>query len=143
MYVDDTLVFSDAQAITSTGTSTKSIDTMTATRNIGAGEEIDLVIQVATAASSASASTVTFALQDSADNSSFTDVVVSPAVAMASMATAGNEVLRITLPRTLRRYLQVNYTVATGPLTGGAFTAFLTDDRQDNVARPSGITTGP
>lgn len=141
MYVDDTLVFSDAQAITSTGTSTKSIDTMTATRNIGAGEEIDLVIQVATAASSASASTVTFSLQDSSDNSSFTDVVVSPAVAMATMS-GGAEVLRVTLPRTLRRYLQVNYTVATGPLTGGAFTAFLTDDRQDNVARPSGITTG-
>lgn len=141
MYVDDTLVFSDAQAITSTGTSTKSIDTMTATRNIGSGEEIDLVIQVATAASSASASTVTFSLQDSADNSSFTDVLVSPAVAMATMS-AGAEVLRVTLPRTLRRYMQVNYTVATGPLTGGAFTAFLTDDRQDNVARPSGITTG-
>lgn len=140
MYVDDTLVFSDAQAITSTGSSTKSIDTMTATRNIGAGEEIDLVISVATAASSLSASTIAFSLQDSVDNSSFTDVVASPAVAVATLATAGTEVLRITLPRTLRRYLQVQYTVATGPFTAGAYNAFLTDDRQDNVARPSGFT---
>lgn len=140
MYVDDTLVFSDAQAITSTGSSTKSIDTGTATRNIGAGNEIDLVIQVATAASSLSASTIAFSLQDSADNSSFTDVIVSPAVAVATLATAGTEVLRVTLPRTLRRYLQVQYTVATGPFTAGAYTAFLTDDRQDNVARPSGFT---
>lgn len=139
MYVDNNLVFSDAQAITSTGASTKSVDAATALRNIGSGEPIELVIQVATAASSASASTVTFALQDSADNSSFTDVVVSPAVAMATMA-AGAEVLRIQLPHTLRRYIQVNYTVATGPLTGGAFTAFLTLDRQANVARPSGFT---
>lgn len=140
MYVDDTLVFSDAQAITSTGSSTKSIDTGTATRNIGSGNEIDLVIQVAVAASSLSASTIAFSLQDSADNSSFTDVLVSPAVAVATMATAGAEVLRTTLPRGLRRYLQVQYTVATGPFTAGAYTAFLTDDRQDNVARPSGFT---
>lgn len=139
MYVDNNLVLSDAQAITSTGVSTKSIDCATALRNIGSGEPIELVIQVATAASSASASTVTFSLTDSSDNSSFTDVVVSPAVAMATMA-AGAEVLRIRLPATLRRYIAVGYTVATGPLTGGAFTAFLTHDRQDNVARPSGFT---
>lgn len=141
MYVDNNLVFSDAQAITSTGVSTKSYDAATALRNIGTGEPIELIIQVATAASSASASTVTFSLQDSSDNSSFTDVIVSPAVAMATMAT-GAEVLRIMLPHTLRRYIQVAYTVATGPLTGGNFTAFLAVDRQNNVARPSGITTG-
>lgn len=139
-YVDNNLVMSDSQAITTTAASTKSIDTQTATRNLGAGEEIDLVINVAVAASSLSASTITFALQDSADNSSFTDVVVGPAVAVATLATAGTEVLRITLPRTLRRYIQVNYTVATGPFTAGAYTAYLTDDRQDNVARPSGYT---
>lgn len=138
-YVDNLLVMSDAQAITGTAVSTKSIDFATALRNIGAGQEIDLVINCITATSSATASTVTFALQDSADNTTFTDVIVSPAVAKASL-TAGAEVFRVVLPRTLQRYVQVNYTVAVGNLTAGTFTAYLTDDRQDNVARPSGFT---
>lgn len=139
MYVDNNLVLSDAQSVLSSTTSTKSIDCATALRNIGSGEPIELVIQVATAASSGSASTVTFNLQDSSDNSSFTTVVASPAVAMAAMS-AGAEVLRIMLPHTLQRYIQVSYTVATGPMVAANFTAFLTPDRQANVARPSGFT---
>lgn len=139
-YVDNNLVMSDAQAITGTAASTKSIDFATATRNVGAGHELDLVINCVTAASSSTASTVTFSLQDSSDNSSFTDVVASAAIAKTAL-TAGAEVLRVTLPRTLQRYIQVNYTVGVGNLTAGAFTAYVTDDRQDNVARPSGFST--
>jgi hypothetical protein len=138
-YLDNNAVLSDAQAVTSTAASTKSYDAATALRNIGSGNEIDLVITTTTTCTAAGAATVTFALQDSADNSSFTDVVVTPAIAKATLV-AGYEALRITLPRTLQRYIQVNYTVATGPLTAGAFTAYLTEDRQDNVARPSGFT---
>ena len=138
-YVDQNLVLSDAQAVTSTAVSTKSIDFATATRNMGAGEEIDLVIIVTTTCTAAGAATVQFALQDSTDNSSFNDVVVSPAIGKATLV-AGYEAFRIVLPRALNRYIQVNYTVATGPLTAGNFTAYLTDDRQDNVARPSGFT---
>jgi hypothetical protein len=138
-YLDNNAVLSDAQAVTSTAASTKSYDAATALRNIGSGNEIDLVITTTTTCTAAGAATVTFALQDSPDNSSFTDVVVTPAIAKATLV-AGYEALRITLPRTLQRYIQVNYTVATGPLTAGNFTAYLTEDRQDNVARPSGFT---
>lgn len=138
-YVDNNLVLSDAQAVTATAASSKSVDFATALRNIGSGNEIELVVNVATACSSSTATTVTFAIQDSADNSSFADVVVSPAVSAASL-TLGAEPFRTLLPRTLRRYVQVNYTVATGSLAAGAFTAYLTDERQDNVARPSGFT---
>lgn len=138
-YVDNNLVMSDAQAVTATAASTKSIDFATALRNVGSGQDVELVINVATAASSGTATTVTFALQDSSDNSTFGDVVASTAIAKTAL-TAGAEVLRIPLPRTLQRYVQVNYTVATGPLTAGAFTAYLTTHRQDNVARPSGFT---
>jgi len=138
-YVDNNLVLSDAQAVTATAASTKSVDFATALRNVGAGQEIDLVVNVVTACSSSTATTVTFAIQDSADNSTFTDVVVSPAVSAASL-TLGAEPFRTILPRTLRRYVQVNYTVTTGALAAGAFTAYLTEDRQDNVARPSGFT---
>jgi hypothetical protein len=38
MYMDQNLVMSDAQAVTATASSTKSIDCATALRNIGSGE---------------------------------------------------------------------------------------------------------
>ena len=138
-YVDNTLVFSDAQVVTATAVSTKSIDTATALRNIGSGDEIDVVVNVITAVSSSTASTVTIALQDSADNTTFADVLVGPALLQASLP-AGAEPFRILLPRTLRRYIALNYTVGVASLTAGTFTAYLALDRQDNVARPSGFT---
>lgn len=138
-YVDNNAVLSDAQAVTTTASSTKSYDAGTALRNLGAGEELDLVVSVQTTCLAAGAATVTFSLDDSSDNSSFAVVVQGPAVGKATLVV-GFEPLRITLPRTLQRYIQVTYTVATGPLTAGNFNAYITDDRQDNVARPSGFT---
>ena len=139
MYVDNNLVMSDAQAVTVTAASTKSIDTQTALRDIGSGEPIELFVSVGAQVTAAGAATVVFALQDSADNSTFADVVSTPAIGKATLAP-GYEALRIRLPSGLRRYIQVNYTVATGPLTGGTFNATVLLDRQDNVARPSGFT---
>src|SRR4051812_48595509 len=106
--VDHNLYMSDAQAVTASAASTRSLDFATATRNIGAGEPLELVVQVATTTGSAGSSTVTFALQDSADNSSFADVVASAAIAKATLV-AGYEALRIRLPSGLRRYIQVYY----------------------------------
>ena len=139
-YIDQNLVMSDAQAVTSTAVSTKSIDTATALRDIGAGEPVELVVVITTTvAASGGASTTTFALQDSADNTTFTDVVVGPAIAKGSLV-AGYEALRIRLPAGLRRYIAMNYTVATNDWTAGAVTAYLNLNRQNNVARPSGFT---
>lgn len=138
-YIDQNLVLSDAQAVTTTAVSTKSIDTITALRNIGSGEQIEVLVAVGTAFTAAGAATMTVALQDSADNTTFADVLVSPAIAVASLV-AGFEALRVRVPATTRRYIALNYTVATGPMTAGALTAVLELDRQDNVARPSGFT---
>ena len=44
------------------------------------------------------------------------------------------------VPLDVERYLRVNYTVATGPLTAGKFTAFLAHDRQASKAYASGFT---
>ena len=41
-----------------------------------------------------------------------------------------------------KRYLGVRYTVATGPLTAGKFSAFITKDAQANRAYKSGWTVG-
>ncbi|WP_428659462.1 Bbp16 family capsid cement protein [Reyranella sp.] len=138
--VDNNLYMSDAQAVTATASSTKSLDMATALRNVGGGEPIELVVQVATTvAASGGASNVTFSLDDSADNSSFAVVVQSPAIPKATLV-AGYEALRIRLPVGLRRYIQVTYTVDTNNLTAGAFNAYLVLDRQDNVSRPSGFS---
>jgi hypothetical protein len=141
-YVDNNLVLSDAQAVTATASSTKSIDFATATRNIGSGEKLELIVTITTTvAASGGASTTTFSLDDSADNSTFAVVVQTIAIAKATLV-AGYEALRVHLPATLRRYIQVTYTVATNDWTAGAVSAYLTVDRQDNVARPSGFTVG-
>lgn len=137
-YVDNNLVMSDSQLMTVTAVSTKSIDTQSALRNLGSGEEIDLVVSCTGAF--AGGTSLQVSLQDSADNTTFNDVVAGPAVVLASLV-AGFELLRITLPRTLRRYIAMNYTiVGTMSGTGSTLTAYLTDDRQDNVGRPSGFT---
>lgn len=139
-YVDQNLVMSDAQAVTATASSTKSIDCATALRNLGSGERVELIVAVhTTTAASGGASNVTFSLDDSADNSTFAVVAQSPAIAKGTLV-AGYEAFRIALPATLRRYIQVTYTVDTNNLTAGAFDAYLALDRQDNVARPSGFT---
>jgi hypothetical protein len=140
MYVDNNLVMSDAQAVTASTASTKSIDCATALRDIGGGEAVELVVVITTTvAATGGASTTTFSLQDSSDNSSFSTVTSSADISKASL-TAGTEVLRIHLPRGLRRYIQVYYTVSTNNWTSGAVSAFLTIDRQSNLARPSGFT---
>ena len=139
MIVDNNLYMSDAQAVTSTASSTKSLDMALALRNVGGGEPVELVVQVATTVTASGAATVTFSLDDSADNSTFTSQVLTAAIGKASLV-AGYEVLRIRLPAGLQRYIQVTYTVATGPLTAGAFNAYLALDRQDNLARPSGFS---
>jgi len=138
--VDNNLYMSDAQAVTATASSTRSLDMATATRNVGGGQSIELVIQVATTvAASGGASNVTFSLDDSADNTSFAVVVATMAIPKATLV-AGYEALRIRLPLGLRRYIQVSYTVDTNNLTAGAFNAYLVLDRHDNVARPSGFS---
>lgn len=142
MYVDQNLVMSDAQAVTATASSTKSIDTATALRNIGSGEPIEVIILVTTTClASGGASNVTFSVDDSADNSTFAVIAQSPAIAKATLV-AGYEAFRVMLPRTTRRYIQVTYTVDTNNLTAGALTAYLAPEgfRQDNVARPPGYT---
>jgi len=140
MYVDNNLVLSDAQAVTGTASSTKSVDLIVATRDIGVGTPIYLVVIITTTvAASGGASTTTASLDDSADNSSFSVVVQGPAVSKASLV-AGYELLRIALPAGLRRYIQVTYTVATNNWTAGAVSAFLTTDRQANTASASGFS---
>lgn len=153
MYVDKQEEFSDSQAVTDSAISTNVLDLTQGTANltlidIGTGENMYLVIQVDTAATAAGAATVSFSLE----SDSTTDLATSPTVhwqspAPVAIATlvAGYEVAKIKLPPQppmYERYLGVRYTVATGPLTAGAFSAFLTKDIQNNRAYPVGFSVG-
>lgn len=137
MFVDYQNQFSDAQAVTSTAISTNVLD-LGATptlRDIGNGEPIYLVILTQTTCTDTSSdATVTFTLESDSTADLATSATVhysTGAKAFATYATAGTVVAVVALPYgSYERYLGVRYTVASGPLTAGAFDAFLTKDVQ-------------
>lgn len=139
MILDAFNEFSDAQAVTSTAISTNVIDlgpvTDNTLRDIGNGEEIYLVVTTNTACTDGgSDATLTVSLEsDSVEalNSSATVHYTTGALAFAAFKDAGSVLAMVRLPAgSYERYLGVRYTVASGPLTAGAFDAFLTKDVQ-------------
>jgi hypothetical protein len=130
--LDRELEFSDAQVVTVTAASTDIVDQITAGE---AGDELYLVIQVDTTVTAAGAATVTFALEtdDNSGFSSATALWTSAAIGKATLV-AGYRVAKLRLPAGAEDWLRVYYTVGTGPLTAGAFSAFLVMDfDQDNA----------
>lgn len=137
MYLDSLLEMSDAQAVTATAISTNVIDlgpiTDNALRDIGAGEDVYLVLSVDTTFTAAGAATLTAALvSDSTVNlatSPTTHATVLNAAAVATLL-AGLQVAIKLPPGNYEQYLGIQYTVATGPMTAGKINAFLTKDAQ-------------
>lgn len=132
------------QAVTASAASTDVLDLGPLThgntrRDIGAGEPLYLVIAVLVAAAAAGAATVNFQLQTSDDNATWVTLFDSGSVALADM-TAGKRPVAVAVPRGVRRYLRVNYSVGTGPLTAGTFWAGLVKDVQDTATYASGFT---
>lgn len=153
MILDGLLQFSNAQAITVTATSTNQIDLGITSgiptsasgggaRDIGIGDKpaLKLLVQVVTAFTAAGAGTLTVALQGAIDNGSgaaaaFSTWWSSPAYALATL-NAGSRLFDMDMPRppdgiAIPRFLQMNYTVATGPFTAGALSSFIVLDRDD------------
>ena len=148
MYLDKQEEFSDSQVVTTTAISTNQIDlnpnnSPNVLQDIGTGEEMYLVVQVDTTATAGGAATLDISLE----SDSTADLATSPTVhfrtgafALASL-TAGAQLAAIRLPAgNYERYLGVRYTVATGPLTAGAFSAFLTKDVQAQRTYARGYT---
>ena len=134
MIIDKLLQVSDAQAVTASAASTDVIDFGQANPDIGLDGQSRLVITTDEAATAAGAATVTFSVQDSADNSTFADVAVTAAIGKATLVAGYQHV--IPLPTKLRRYCRLYYTVATGPLTAGKFSAQVVAGFQQNVPKP-------
>lgn len=147
MIMDKELLFSDAQAVTTTAASTNSVDlgplaSGQSGRDPGAGEEIRLVIITDVLVASTTTSTVTFSLE--ADNvSDFTTAVAIWTSAAIDKATlvAGYKVADVAVPKAnSAKYLRVKYTVTGADLTSGSFTSFFVLDSQDVQAYQAGYS---
>lgn len=75
------------------------------------------------------AATVAFSLRTDTDPAmgSPTTLLFTAAIGKASL-TAGSQVYKSALPAGCERYMDVYFTVATGPLTAGKFTAFISTE---------------
>ncbi len=134
MIIDKALQVSSAQAVTVSTASTDVIDFGQTNPNTGMDDRSSMVITVSESAAASGAATVTFSIQDSADNSTFADVAVTAAIGKASL-TAGQQIV-IPMPVKLRRYCRAYYTVGTGPLTAGKFSAQVVAGIQQNTPMP-------
>lgn len=138
MIIDAQNKFSREQAVTVSAASENVIDLGSA-RSIGVATKLDVLITVDVAATAAGAATVTFELQESADNETFTTIAASAAVGKAAL-TVGGEPVVMTIPAgQSKRYLRLYYTVATGPLTAGKFSAAIVEGLQANKAYPDAL----
>lgn len=132
MLKDALATFATAQAPTATG-DTASTDVLDQLVKSGAvGREPWAIARIDTTATSGGAATLAAVLQDSADNSAWADLVVGPAIAVASL-TAGKEILKVRVPIGTRRYLRFAWRIGTAVLTAGKFDAFLVDNPQVNL----------
>lgn len=127
MILDKQLIFSESQAVTAAAGSTNIVNQGAAGNAYG--NELFLVVQTKTAAAASGAATVNFQLRTSAnaDMSSSTVLFDSGAIGKAAL-TVGSEPVKAKVPLGAKQYIDVYYNVGTGPLTAGAFTAFLTPD---------------
>jgi hypothetical protein len=134
MLLDALLQLSAAQAVTASAVSTNTIDLGVA-RDLAPGKPLFIVIGVDVAATAAGAATVTFqAISSAAAALTSPDVLAqTDAIGKAELTLARKPIAIALNPAILaatpngRRYLGLQYTVATGPLTAGSFTAYLTD----------------
>lgn len=139
--IDRFLQVSINQAITVTAVSTDVIDAG-ATKNPAIGRDLgggtQLFMEITVSATMTGAGTLAIALQDSADNSSFADVLTLPPIAVASLVVGTR--LYIPLPARMRRYIRNNYTIASGPFTGGTLCAQIVDGMTVERAYPDALS---
>lgn len=134
MITDALLQLSAAQAVTATAVSTNSIDLGT-NRDIGAGEDLYAVFNVDASVAAAGNAFVSFSVISSASaNLAAPTVLASSGAIPKADLVAGRAPISIPIPQSVltslpigQRYLGVRYTVTTGPLTAGSFTANITD----------------
>ena len=131
MMLDKTLLFSDHQAITVTADSENRLDL--GAPGMDKGGPLPLFIQVTKTFTDDSGTdgTLTVALHDSADDSSYAALSSTGAIPVTALKT-GYRVPLTALPPGVRRYVKLVYTVADASFTQGNVSAGLTLDAQTN-----------
>jgi len=129
MFIDKLLVMSLDQAITATATSTDMLDLQKASTSVNR-----LPVLVRGKNLSPTTATVTVQLQQSSDNSTWETVETSRAYTGAEL-NAGT-VAEVMLPVKPKRYVRLNYVVASGPFTLGTVFSHISDHRDVNAAYP-------
>jgi hypothetical protein len=148
MLTDALLQLSSAQAVTASAVSTNTID-LSQARDLGPGEDITISISVDIAATAAGAATVQFQLITSAaaNLGAPTIIAQTDAIGKAALVIGARIDIKVPSQTTVQgvalgqRYLGVQYTVGTGPLTAGSFTAIGVYDFADvTKAYPAAFT---
>lgn len=142
MIIDKQARFDWDDAITVTRVSTDKIDLVAARMDLGQVDNLFLVVLVTEAFTAAGSATLTVDLVDD-DNASLSSPATLQTLASAvgkATLIAGYEIYkgRIPLGKITQRYLGLNYTVATGPMTAGKVRSFLTPNVDAQFAFPKG-----
>jgi hypothetical protein len=133
MIIDKQNTLSDGQAITATAVSTNVLDLGNTSRS-DEGAPVTLLAQVEAAFTAAGAATLTVTLETD-DNEAFSSATVLLSTGAIPKATLvrGYQIPISFLPANCERYVRLNYTVATGPMTAGMMNAGIVLARQTNV----------
>ena len=141
MITDKLLTVSDAQAVTSSAVSTDVIDLGVA-RDIGAGFPVKMYFNVTEAVTASGAATVEFQVIGSAAAAMSSPVVLGSSGAIGKAALVAGKTLEVEINSQLQsaglRYVSAYYSVATGPLTAGKFSAGIVLNVQDFKVYPIG-----
>ena len=142
MIIDKQARFDWDDAITATRVSTDKIDLGANNRDLGLLDDLYLIVMAIEAFTVAGAATLTVDLVDD-DNASLS----SPATLQTLASVVGKATLvagytifkgRLPIEKITQRYLGLNFTVATGPMTAGKVRAFLTPNIDRQFAFPRG-----
>jgi len=163
MINDFAMEVATAQAVTATAVSASSVDLSSAAsaghqgatvganpHSIGTGYRLFLLIDVTTTATAAGAAVVTFEIITATDALLTTDIEtlgISDGYAVAGL-TAAREPIAVSFNPDIgnlqghdQRFLGMRFTVATGPLTAGNFTAGFQLDFQDARIFPASTSS--
>lgn len=126
MIIDKLLTFSSGQALTATAASDSYVDQLAA-GSPAANDEMYLVVRCGTLLdSSGEAAVLKVALETDSDSGFATALVEVMSVTIAEANIAANSILwAAKLPRGLKRYIRVKYTVTGENFTSGTIDAFV------------------
>lgn len=129
LFAEDKALPSDTNAADSTnnidlGGSCKDGFGNSITKDLANGQPLYIYIAMTVAAESSGSMTTSFALQDSADDSSYTAVSTLLSAVPKATLTAGY-IKKFLLPNSLRRYIKLVVTNAVAGATAGKYTAWI------------------